>query len=61
MTEMVVPVRVRSPRHGSGRWVWAEGEPRPYHQYLYVRRTLDLPSEPASARLAIAASIGMPG
>lgn len=48
--------RVRSGRDGAGRWIWFGAEPRPYHRYLYLRSSFDIPATTMSARLDITAS-----
>ena len=40
----------------TGAWIWCRGEPRPYHCYLYARRSFALARQPGRARLHITAS-----
>ena len=50
------PPELRSVRQWVGRWIWVEGERKPFHFFLYVRRSFDLAEAPAKARLRITAS-----
>ncbi len=50
------PPDLRSVRQWVGRWIWVEGERKPRHFFLYVRRTFDLAATPTSALLRITAS-----
>ena len=47
---------LRSVRQWDGRWIWCKGEAKPYHFYLYARKTFILDGEPTSAQLHITAS-----
>ena len=47
---------VSSVRHWTAAWVWAEGEAKPYHFYLYARRTFDLEDQPSAGSLHISAA-----
>ena len=47
---------VSSVRHWTAAWVWVEGEAKPYHFYLYARRTFDLVGEPSAGSLHISAA-----
>ena len=50
------PPELRSVRQWAGRWIWVEGERKPFHFFLYARRSFDLAEAPATARLRITAS-----
>ena len=50
------PPELRSVRQWTGRWIWVEGERKPFHFFLYARRSFDLAEAPAAARLRISAS-----
>src|SRR5262245_13676193 len=59
--EDAVPGRVKNRsivpvRHWTGKFIWCKGEAKPYHFYLFARRTFDLSHVPTSARLHITAS-----
>ena len=43
-------------RHAAGRFVWTEGEAKPFHYYLYARRSFDLEGPPRAAQLRITAA-----
>ena len=37
-------------------WIWREGEPAPFHSFLFLRRSFDLTELPGSATLHITAA-----
>ncbi len=43
-------------RHAAGDFIWTEGEAKPFHYYLYARRSFDLEGPPRTARLRITAA-----
>ena len=46
-----------TPVHSAvGEWIWDGGEEKPFHFYLYARRTFDLTDLPQNARLHVTAS-----
>ena len=46
----------KSVRQWDGQWIWCKGEAKPYHFYLYARKTFILDDKPTSAQLHITAS-----
>ena len=48
--------RVSPSSHRAGVWIWCQGEPKPYHFYLYARRRFTLARQPSRARLHVTAS-----
>ena len=48
--------RVSPSSQRTGVWIWRQGEPKPYHCYLYARRSLALAQQPSRARVHITAS-----
>ncbi len=42
--------------HVEGKWIWIEGEDKPYNLFLLARRTFDLAAAPDAAELHITAS-----
>ena len=48
--------RVSPSSQRTGVWIWRQGEPKPYHCYLYARRSLALAQQPSRARIHITAS-----
>ena len=52
----MMPTNISSPRHLQAEWIWDDGDWKPYHFYLYARRTFDLATTPTSGILNITAS-----
>ena len=50
------PPAITPVRHWTGQFIWCEGEAKPFHFYLYARRSFELDAQPNSARLHITAS-----
>ena len=48
--------RVSPSSQRAGVWIWCQGEPKPYHFYLYARRCFTLAQQPSRARLHVTAS-----
>jgi hypothetical protein len=44
------------PGHWTGKWIWIEGDPKPYHFFLMARGDVPLDAVPAGARLHITAA-----
>jgi hypothetical protein len=43
-------------RHWKGQWIWCGGEAKPYHLYLFARRSFELAEKQSTAALHITAS-----
>jgi alpha-L-rhamnosidase len=52
----MMPTNISSPHHWKAKWIWDDGDWKPYHFYLYARRVFDLTATPASGILCITAS-----
>ena len=48
--------RVSPSSQRAGVWIWCQGDPKPYHFYLYARRCFTLAQQPSRARLHVTAS-----
>ncbi len=44
------------PGRWTGKWIWMEGNPKPYHFFLMTRGSVLLEAKPASARLLVTAA-----
>ena len=50
------PPAVMPISHQTGKFIWLPGEAKPYHRYLYARRSFELDGAPASAKLHVTAA-----
>ncbi len=47
---------LKSVRHWDGRWIWCKGKAKPFHFYMYARKTFIIDDNPTSAQLHVTAS-----